>query len=91
MSAGLIGANDIATDRLRRELTSGMKFSITIYRDEDGAYIAECPLIPGCVSQGATEQEAETNLQDAIRECLVVRAEKGMPLIAESREIDISV
>jgi predicted RNase H-like HicB family nuclease len=43
-------------------------------------YIAECPSIPGCVSQGRTELEAQTNLTDAIKECLVVRSEKGLPL-----------
>ena len=57
-----------------------MKFIITITRDEDGMYIAECPAIPGCVSQGKTEKEAQRNIQDAIRECIEVRAEKGMPL-----------
>ncbi|TKS61875.1 MAG: hypothetical protein EWM73_02910 [Nitrospira sp.] len=57
-----------------------MKFMITITRDEDGAYIAECPAIPGCVSQGKTEAEAQANVQDAIKQCLEVRAEMGMPL-----------
>ena len=57
-----------------------MKFFITIFRDEDGVFIAECPSIPGCISQGKTEQEAESNIREAIKECLEVRAEKGMPL-----------
>lgn len=57
-----------------------MKFIITITRDEDGMYIAECPTVPGCVSQGKTEKEARKNIQDAIKECIEVRAEKGMPL-----------
>ena len=57
-----------------------MKFLITLTQDEDGVFIAECPSIPGCVSQGSTEQEAMKNLQEAIRACLEVRAEKGMPL-----------
>jgi len=47
-----------------------MKFTITITRDEDGAYIAECPAIPGCVSQGKTEAEAQANVQDAINSVL---------------------
>jgi predicted RNase H-like HicB family nuclease len=33
-----------------------MKFIITIFRDEDGVFIAECPSIPGCVSQGKSDQ-----------------------------------
>ena len=68
-----------------------MKFTITISQDEDGMYIAECPAIPGCVSQGATEQEAEKNIQEAIKECLEVRAEKGMPLTVTTRQIEVLV
>ena len=68
-----------------------MKFTITISQDEDGMYIAECPSIPGCVSQGATEQEAEKNIQEAIKECLEVRAEKGMPLTVITRQIEVLV
>ena len=68
-----------------------MKFLITMYQDEDGMFIAECPSVPGCVSQGKTEQEAEKNIQDAIRECLEVRAEKGMPLTIATRQIEVRV
>jgi predicted RNase H-like HicB family nuclease len=68
-----------------------MKFLVNIYRDEDGVYVAECPAIPGCVSQGRTENEAESNISDAIRECLVVRAERGMPLTATTREVEVNV
>ena len=64
-----------------------MKFLITIFQDEDGMFIAECPSIPGCVSQGKTEQEAEKNIQEAIKECLEVRAEKGMPLTVTTRQV----
>lgn len=66
-----------------------MKLLMTIFRDEDGMFIAECPSIPGCVSQGVTEAEAEANLRDAIRECLAVRAELGMPLTVTTREIEV--
>jgi len=68
-----------------------MKFVITILQDEDGMYIAECSSIPGCISQGATEQEAEKNIQEAIKECLEVRAEKGMPLTVTTRQIEVLV
>lgn len=68
-----------------------MKLLITIYQDEDGVYIAECPAIPGCVSQGATEEEAERNIREAIKECLEVRAEKGLPLTIEIRELEVNV
>ena len=68
-----------------------MKFLITIFQDEDGVYVAECPSIPGCVSQGKTEAEAEKNIQQAIRECLEVRAEKGMPLTVTTRHVEVVV
>ena len=68
-----------------------MKFLITIFQDEDGMYIAECPSIPGCVSQGKTEQEAEKNIREAIKECLEVRSEKGMPLTVTTRQVEVQV
>ena len=68
-----------------------MKFIITITRDEDGMYIAECPAIPGCISQGKTEKEAQKNIQDAIKECIEVRAEKGMPLTIVTKQIEVPV
>ena len=55
-----------------------MKFVITLFQDEDGVFIAECPSIPGCVSQGKTESEAESNIRQAIKECLEVREAKGI-------------
>lgn len=68
-----------------------MKFIVTIVRDEDGVFVAECPAIPGCVSQGKTEAEAEANIREAIRECLEVRAEKGMPLTVRTRQVEVPV
>jgi predicted RNase H-like HicB family nuclease len=44
-----------------------MKYRITIEEDEDGAFVAECPSLPGCISQGKTRKEAIDNIQDAIR------------------------
>jgi len=55
-----------------------MTFTITISQDEDGMYIADCPAIPGCVSQGKTEVEAQANIQVAIKECLEVRSEQKL-------------
>ena len=57
-----------------------MKFHVTVHRDEDGVWIVECPVIPGCVSQGTTKNQALNNIREAIALCLEVRAEKGMRL-----------
>ncbi len=66
-----------------------MKFNVTLERDEDGVWIAECPAIPGCVSQGKTREEALANAQEAIHLCLEVRAEQGLPLTIETRQVEV--
>ena len=68
-----------------------MKFIVTMFQDEDGVFVVECPTIPGCISQGKTEEEAEKNIREAIKECLEVRAERGMPLTVTTREVEVSV
>jgi predicted RNase H-like HicB family nuclease len=40
---------------------------VIIYPGEDGYYVAECPSLPGCASQGRTRDEAVTNIREAIR------------------------
>ena len=44
-----------------------MHYRILLEQDEDGIFIAECPALPGCVSQGKTRSEALKNIQDAIK------------------------
>lgn len=68
-----------------------MKFTVTLDRDEDGVWIAECPSIPGCVSQGGTRAEALENIREAIAACLEVRAERGMPLTVETQQVEVAV
>ncbi len=41
-------------------------YRVLIEQDEDGVFVAECPTLPGCVSQGATRDEAVANIRDAI-------------------------
>ena len=68
-----------------------MKFQVTLERDEDGMWVIECPSIPGCVSQGTTKEEALENVTEAIAACLEVRAERGLPLTVETREVEVPV
>lgn len=68
-----------------------MRFWVTMFQDEDGVFVAECPAIPGCISQGRTEAEAERNIQEAIKECLEVRAEQGLPLTVSFRQVEAHV
>jgi predicted RNase H-like HicB family nuclease len=65
------------------------KFLVTLEPDETGMLVAECPAIPGCVSQGSTEAEALANIREAIEGCLEARAANGMPLTIEVHEVEI--
>jgi predicted RNase H-like HicB family nuclease len=68
-----------------------MKFIVSLERDETGMIVAQCPSIPGCVSQGSTEEEALENIREAIAGCLEARAEAGMPLTVAVREVEVAV
>ena len=64
-----------------------MRLNVTLQSDESGMVVAECPSIPGCVSQGRTEEEAVRNIEEAIRGCLETRAAHGIPLtVARSQK-----
>lgn len=56
---------------MKKQLT----MRIVITQDEDGVFVASCPALPGCHSQGDTYEEAVRNVEEAIRLCLKV-AEK---------------
>jgi len=68
-----------------------MKLPVTLERDATGMIVAECPAIPGCVSQGSIEEEAIANIRDAILLCLEVRAEEGLPLTVRTVEVDVAI
>ena len=65
-----------------------MKYKVALYRSEEG-YSVSVPGLPGCCSQGATEEEALQNIADAIREYLEVAAELAQE--AEAREVEVAV
>lgn len=61
---------------------------IFLEKDEDGMYIAECPALEGCYSQGATMDEALKNVQEAIGLCL--EDKKNQQLYEEYKPKDLS-
>lgn len=65
-----------------------MKYKVVLQKSEEGFSIS-CPGLPGCWSQGATEEEAIQNIQDAIREYLLAINE-SLP-DANVREIEVAV
>lgn len=60
-----------------------MKLLVTLEKGEDGYIVAECPAIPGCISQGITRDEALANIKEAIELCLEAREELGLPEVTE--------
>ena len=48
--------------------------------DEDGVFVANCPTLPGCVSQGKTRAEAQTNIAEAIKDYLESLANHDEPI-----------
>ena len=63
-------------------------YSIVLHKSKEG-YAVSCPALPGCWSQGATEEEAVENIRDAIREYLVAIKET-LPA-ADVREVEVTV
>jgi predicted RNase H-like HicB family nuclease len=57
-----------------------MKYRVVIEPDEDGVFVAECPALPGCISQGKTRAEALGNINDAITGYLASLWKHGEPV-----------
>ena len=59
---------------------------VIVYPGEDGFWVAECPSLPGCISQGKTKQEALTNIKEAIQGYITALEEDGLPVPDENFE-----
>ncbi|HAG51412.1 MAG TPA: hypothetical protein DHU69_10040 [Deltaproteobacteria bacterium] len=59
---------------------------VVIYHGEDGYWVAECPSLPGCISQGKTKEEAITNISEAIRGYITALEEDHLPVPEEHFE-----
>ena len=55
-----------------------MNFHVTLEQAEDGWFVAECPALPGCISQGETEAEALVNIREAIQAWLWAEDQKAL-------------
>lgn len=56
---------------------------VIVYKGEDGYWVAECPSLPGCISQGKSRQEAIANIKEAIDGYVAALQEDGLPVPAE--------
>ena len=59
---------------------------VIIYPGEDGYWVAECPSLPGCISQGKTKEEAITNIREAIEGYVAILREDRLPIPPERFE-----
>jgi predicted RNase H-like HicB family nuclease len=59
---------------------------VIIYPGEDGHWAAECPSLPGCISQGKTREEALTNIKEAIQGYVAALEEDSLPVPEENFE-----
>lgn len=74
-----------------RSAATVRKFLVTLQPGEDGWIVAECPALPGCMSQGRTKSEALTNVGEAIQGWLETQAEVGGPAELEVAEVLVEV
>ncbi|MEK7409045.1 MAG: type II toxin-antitoxin system HicB family antitoxin [Acidobacteriota bacterium] len=59
---------------------------VVIYRGEDGYWVAECPGLPGCISQGERKEEAITNIKEAIHGYVAALEQDRLPVPEERFE-----
>jgi predicted RNase H-like HicB family nuclease len=59
---------------------------VLIYPGDDGFWVADCPSLPGCVSQGPSRDEAVTNVKEAISVYIESLEEDGLPVPPETFE-----
>jgi len=64
---------------------------VILYRGEDGYWVAECPSLPGCVSQGKTKREAIKNIKEAINCYIHALQEDKLPVPKEKFEVSVVV
>jgi len=68
-----------------------MKVLVTLVSGEDGFIVAECPALPGCVSQGRTKDEALDNIREAIEASLLTRREIGLEPTLQVVEVRVTL
>jgi len=67
------------------------RFLVLLEEEETGGYVAECPTLPGCISEGDTRDEAIENIKDAIRTSLETRKDLNIEPRVTAVEIEVEV
>ena len=69
-----------------------MKLKVVLRQDEeDGGYVATCPALPGCVSQGETRAEALANIREAIQGVLLSLSERAHKTSLSDQLVEVDV
>ena len=63
---------------------------IIVYKGEDGYWVAECPTLPGCVSQGKTIEAAMKNIQEAIQAYVEALERDNVPIPPETKSLMVA-
>jgi predicted RNase H-like HicB family nuclease len=64
-----------------------LQYRIIIQQDEDGVYVAKCPSLPGCITQGKTRTEVLDNIKDAISGYLTSLKKHNEPIPSIEEEL----
>ena len=67
-----------------------MRLPVILLNGEDGWIVAECPVLPGCVSQGKTRKEVLDNIKEAI-ELWLEGEVAGFELSVEYTEVEVTI
>ncbi|MGB9792990.1 MAG: type II toxin-antitoxin system HicB family antitoxin [Thermacetogeniaceae bacterium] len=68
-----------------------MKFPVILTSGEDGFIVAECPVLPGCISQGKTREEALANIREAIELYIETMETSELPTGFEITEVEVAI
>lgn len=63
--------------------------AVVLYPGEDGYWVAECPSLPGCISQGSSKSEAVDNIKEAIEGWIETAEAHGQPVPDEQFEVQV--
>ena len=88
MGRGESGKYHCGTIRLMKK---AKKFLVTLVPGEDGWIVAECPALPGCMSQGRSVKEALKNIREAIEASLLTRREMGTEAAFQVAEVEVTL
>ena len=67
------------------------RYTVVVEQDEDGVFVASCPALQGCYSQGDTYEEALKNIEDAIKLHIEARKQLGEPIPIEKAIEEVTI